>query len=445
MSYIERPRFSCTLGGALDTINSIPGAVPIIHAASGCGGNLFGSQQLGGAYGSGYCGGLSVPSSNITENDIIFGGEARLEEQIRTTLEVIDADLFIVVSGCMTEIIGDDLKTVAGKFKDLSKTVLAVDTGGFKGNSYKGYDLVLQTIFTDYVPQAAAKKKNLVNILGVVPSKDPFFRGDLEEIRRLLGLIGIESNTLFGYDDTLESLSKAGEASANIVLSRVYGLEAAESFLKKHGTPFIVEDIPIGAAATAEFLRKIAGFLGLDHNVVKKAVEEEIKHYYYYIERIADTYLDADLQHFAIVVGNANYCYPVTRYLAEDLGWLPELSVITDELPEADQETLKRAFQDFERIKVPEVIFETNTSEILPYFTKKWNLPGESRYFNAASPLFILGSSLERELAENLKAKMLHISYPLVNRVVMDKGYAGFKGGLHLFEDILNVVMPGRE
>lgn len=75
MPYIERPRFSCTLGGALQTITSLPGAVPIIHAASGCGGNLFSTQQAAGLYGSGFCGGLSMPSSNVSEKEIIFGGK----------------------------------------------------------------------------------------------------------------------------------------------------------------------------------------------------------------------------------------------------------------------------------------------------------------------------------------------------------------------------------
>ncbi|MEI6046980.1 MAG: nitrogenase component 1 [Chloroflexota bacterium] len=456
MAYIERPRFSCALGGALETINSLPNTVPIIHAASGCGGNLFSSQQQGGFYGSGFCGGLAVPSSNISESDIIFGGEDRLKEQVGTTLEIIEAELFIVVTGCMTEIIGDDAKSVVNHFKASKKPVLAISTGGFNGNSYRGYDLVLKTIFTEFLPKVATKQKNLVNLWGLVPGKDPFFRGDLEELKRLLGLLGLEVNTFFGHSDTLANLYSANTASANIVLSRVYGIETAVSFEEKHGTPFIVQDLPIGATATAEFLFNIAEFLGIDRQLVTQVVANEKKHFYYYVERIIDIYLDSELQHYAIVVENANYCYSVTRFLAEDLGWIPVVSVITDKLEEEQKQLLSSTFKDFSSIKAPELLFETNTSAVLPLLTGNKDQVGTTlrtdiqpgslneNYLQTIRPLFVFGSSLELELANRLGAKSLSISFPLTTRAVLNRSYAGFRGGLHLFEDTLNVLLSGR-
>lgn len=443
MSYIERPRFSCALGGALETITSLPGAVPIIHAASGCGGNLFGSQQLGGLYGAGYCGGLAMPSSNVSENEIIFGGEERLKEQITKTLELIEGEIFIVVTGCMTEIIGDDPNTVLNQLDQSDKPVLAVNTGGFKGNSYHGYDLVLEALFKKYVPVSPVKEKNLVNIWGLVPGQDPFFRGDLEEIKRLLALLGIKTNTFFGYDEAHENLRQAGRASANIVLSKVYGIEAAAAFEEKHGTPFTAEYLPVGAAASAEFLYRIAGFLGIDRRLAERVVDEEKKTYYAYIERVADVYLDSDLQHYAIVAANANYSYPVTRFLSEDIGWIPELSVITDSLTDAQKEVLENSYEGLNHFS-GQLVFEKDTSEIQRHFSVHRKLYSDERYFHNLSPLFILGSSFETALADDLKAKSLSISFPVLNRAVLDKGYAGFRGGLHLFEDILNVILERR-
>ena len=94
-AYIEKPRFACPLGGALATVGAIPRAVAILHSSQGCGGNSNGAiMGAAGHLGSGYCGGASVPASGISEQQIVFGGETRLEEQLRTTPEVIDADLF---------------------------------------------------------------------------------------------------------------------------------------------------------------------------------------------------------------------------------------------------------------------------------------------------------------------------------------------------------------
>lgn len=441
--YVERPRFSCALGGALETITSLPDTIPIIHAASGCGGNLFAAQQAGGFYGSGYCGGLSMPSSNVSENEIIFGGDDRLKEQIQSTLEILEAKLFVVVTGCMTEIIGDDPKAVANQFRNQEKTIVVTNTGGFRGNSYKGYDLVLQTLFTDYVPKTTIKIDKLVNIWGIVPGHDPFFRGDLEEIKRLLKLLGIRANTFFSYDETLENLYTSAEASLNLIFSRVYGIEAAKTFQEKHGTAYVVEDIPVGPSATEEFLYRIAGHFGIQTEIVTQAVTEEKSRYYRYIERVSDSYLDGDLQQYAIVISNSNYYYSFTRFLADDLGWIPELTVITDDLAEEQKETLREAFKDFETIKAPKLVFETDTSQIQARFTEGRQLYSDDRYVYTPSPLIVLGSTQDIDLADELKAKSLSVSYPIVDRAVLDKGYAGFRGGLHLFEDLLEVLLRG--
>lgn len=136
-NFIERPRFTCTLGGALGTLNALPRVIPVIHAAAGCGGNIANAQNAAAGYlGSGYCGGLAVPSSNVYEKEIVFGGEERLAEQISNTLKLVDGDLYFVVSGCMTEMIGDDIQAVVKQFRGQGIPVLGADTGGIRGNSY---------------------------------------------------------------------------------------------------------------------------------------------------------------------------------------------------------------------------------------------------------------------------------------------------------------------
>lgn len=144
-SIIDRPRFTCTLGGALGTLKALPGkVVPIIHAAPGCGGNLGYTISLSAAYaGSGYASNQAVSSTCVTEKDLIFGGEDRLEEQIESTLKIMDGDLFVVMTACMVEIVGDDVKSVASRFSTNDKPVLALETGGFRGDSYDGYDLFM--------------------------------------------------------------------------------------------------------------------------------------------------------------------------------------------------------------------------------------------------------------------------------------------------------------
>ncbi|HEY3376308.1 MAG TPA: nitrogenase component 1, partial [Armatimonadota bacterium] len=100
---IEQPRYQCALGGALATISALPRTSAIIHASPGCGSSTDGAAMLGSGYwGPTYCNGRGTPSSNTLEREVIFGGEDRLTEQIRATLRIIDADLYAVITGCMT-------------------------------------------------------------------------------------------------------------------------------------------------------------------------------------------------------------------------------------------------------------------------------------------------------------------------------------------------------
>ena len=210
------------------------------------------SAALNGAsgyLGSGYCGGNSIPVSGITEKEIVFGGAERLEEQIKNTVEIIDADLFVVITGCTAEIIGDDVASIVRDYDHHrvgTPPIIFASGAGFKGDSLFGYDSVLQSVFRDYVDAAKTVKKGLVNVWGIPPGQDVFWEGNLLEIRRILEGIGLTVNTFFTSRDDLDALKGAAQAQLNIVLSPVYGKAAAEVFKEVDGTAYISADLPIG-------------------------------------------------------------------------------------------------------------------------------------------------------------------------------------------------------
>jgi nitrogenase molybdenum-iron protein beta chain len=226
------------LGGALYTLRALPGAAPIIHAGTGCGYNIYTAVNPGAGYfGGGRYGGTSWSCSNVVEKEIVFGGEGRLEEQVRSTIELIDSELYVIVTGCMVEMIGDDAQAVAERFADAPAPVIAVSTPSFKGNSYDGYDMLLTALFENYVEKGRAKKRGVVNVFGTVPGQDAFYKGNLAEIKRLLSALGLTVNTFFGEFETLENLRFSSEAELNIVLSDIYGVKPAEAFEKIQNVP----------------------------------------------------------------------------------------------------------------------------------------------------------------------------------------------------------------
>jgi len=443
--FIERPRYLCALGGASSTVTALPDTIAIVHSASGCAGNLAWTQNGGsGLQVGGYCGPLATPSSNVTENEVVFGGDERLREEITNTLKIMDAKLFVVLTGCVTEVIGDDIKSVVHDFREEGVTIIGAETGGFRGNSYVGYDLVLQALFRDFVASGTAKSEGTVNLWGIAPYLDPFWRGNLEGVRALLELLGLRVNSFFTQADTLDDLRLAASAELNVVVSDLYGIKAARTFQETHGTPFITVPLPVGPTASAEFLRRVTEALGRDPQRTEEVIGEQRKSYYRFLEPLTDCYNDLDLQRYAVVVGDGNYSVALTRFLAADLGWLPELVVCTDQVTEEEKERLTSRLDRTDSGLFHRFVFETDTSEIINHLNRHWPRPTGGKYHNAFSPAFVLGSSLERELATTIGAAHLSVSFPVSNRAVLDRGYTGYRGGLRLMEDLIGAIVVNR-
>jgi nitrogenase molybdenum-iron protein beta chain len=445
--FIERPRYTCALGGAIATVSALPKAVPILHAPPGCASNFTWTQAGGsGLQVGGYCGGLSMPGSNVQEREVVFGGTERLEEEIQNMFEVMQGDLYVVITSCVTEVIGDDVGSVVRPLQEQGIPIFFAETGGFRGNSYQGYDLVLQSLFKDFVKRTDKKQPRSVNLWGITPFIDVFWRGNLAEIRRLLEKLGLSVNSFFSVDDSVDKIREAGSAALNIVVSEVVGQGAAQVAEEVHGTPYLSATLPIGPGATGTFLRQVGEAMSLDAALVEEVIQYETKRYYSLVEPLADCFNDIDLQRYAVIVGDSNYAVGLTRFLADDLGWLPEVVGITDILDEDQQEHIASLLSQLGSGLSPEVVFHTDGSVIADAARTHWRKqqPVVGKYENPLNPAFVIGSALERELAKDLGAGHLSVSFPVANRAVIGRGYAGYNGGLTLTEDLISTIIIGR-
>lgn len=443
--FIERPRSFCSLGGALITVTALPEVVPILHTAMGCGGSIYWNQYGSTGYlGAGYCGGLAVPSSNIQEKDIIFGGLDRLEEQVKSTVELVEGKLYFILTGCTADIIGDDVQSVVRQYRDEGINILGAETGGFHGDGYKGHDRVLTVLAREFIEKRKNKKNNKVNLLGVVPGQDAFWRGNLLKIRELLEKLGLEVNSFFTERDTLEEIRNAGDAALTIVVSEFYAIDAAEALKETHGIPYITNPFPIGPTASNEFLKNVAKTLEIPPDVVHKVIETETKRYFNYVERVADAYNDLDWQRYAVVVGDVNYAPAITKFLADDLGWLPELMVITNTIDDTQKPKINRVIETLVSKYPTTVAYESDPTEIKTHFRKIVPQKTDRLFYDDFSPAFVIGSHWEREFAFDIGAGHLTVSYPVGNRIVLNRGYAGYDGSLSLIEDLFTVIAAQR-
>ena len=434
---VEQPRHYCALG-AQQTVVAINKAIPILHSGPGCGVKLFrGLSAESGYQGVGYAGGSSIPCTNSTEREVVFGGEDRLKEVIDGTLKVLKFELLVVLTGCTADIVGDDVGQVVAEYQEQGIPIVHAETGGFKGSNYLGHELVIEAIINQFVGDSdATKEKGLVNVWSVIPYQDSFWAGNLSEIKRLLEGIGLKVNILFGPEsEGVKEWKTIPSAQFNLVLSPWVGLKTAKLLEGKYGTPYLhCPVLPIGGKETSKFLREVAEFAELDKTSVEKFVQKEENKYYYYIERSADFFIEFrfDLAGRFFNISDSFYALGVSKFLLNELGIIPGEQFITDDTPEEYQELIINEFKNLSKSTGANVTFEIDGGII----KQKLRAFDHSNH----TPL-ILGSSWDRDIVSELNGFWLNISLPVMHRLVLDRSYIGYSGGLRLAEDIYGNIL----
>lgn len=425
---LDQPRYKCALA-AMQTVHAIPGAIPVLHSGPGCAAKLNDNNGTSGRYSPNI-----FPCTSISEKEVVFGGSAKLRSTIENALKVIDADLFVVLSGCTGEIIGDDIEEVVSNFADAEKPVIWAKTPGFKGNNYVGHDWILKSIFEQYLADAEPQtEKGLVNLFVAPPQQDPYWLGNLREIESLLQAIGLKPNTIFGFGRGLENLKKIPNAEFTILVSPWVGLDSAKYLERRFGIKLLQYPVlPIGATETTKFLRAVQEFTGADKELTERVITEKEAEFYYYIERFADTLLETRIlgKRFS-VVSDSEYTIAVTKFLVNDMGLFPEKVFITDDAPKSFQQKITDELNSLNYGITTQVQFTTDGHDIHE----------QIKNLDFAGTPLIIGSNWEKKLAAELGAHYVNVSYPMLEKLVINDHIAGYSGGLHLLEQIYTAAM----
>ena len=436
---INQVRYGCAIG-ALYSVAAIPGAMPITHCGPGCGDKQFTSIAFyNGFQGGGYSGGAVAPSLNAGENEVVFGGENKLRNLIKSTLKIMEADLFVVLNGCIGELVGDDIGSVVGEFQKEDIPIVYAETGGFKGNNYIGHELVVKAIIDQYVDKFAEdkeKEEGLVNVWSLLPFQDTFWRGDLTEIKRILEGAGLKVNILFGSGSGgVEEWKTIPKAQFNLVLSPWVGLDIAKHLKKKYDQEFLhIPVIPIGAKETTRFIREVVEFAGIDNTKAEEFIKKEEKEYYYYLEHFADFYAEYwwGLPAKYAVVGDSAYNLALNKFLVNQLGLIPGRQIITDNTPEKYREAIAKEYEVLADDVSTTVDFVEDG-----YIVNK--LLKETDFGH--KPPIVFGTTWERDTVKELKGHIVEVGFPASYEVVISRSYIGYKGALSLLEKIYTTAI----
>lgn len=420
---IENPRGGCVLSGINCVLGAIDKVCPIYHAGPGCCMQTTASDQgQSGNKSACFVSSVSIPSTNMLEKEVVFGGLKKLKSTIQGAVDIIDANAYFVLCGCTAGIIGDDMKSVTDEFKELGYPVYPIETPGFAGDSNLGYEVVWNTMIEQVIEEGLERDETLVNLFGIIPYHDPFWSGNLEEIARILRKLGLKVNTFFTEHQGIEHIKKASSAALNIIIHPWIFKGPAKKFQEKFGVESLrYPALPIGASDTKRFLLSVAKKLDLDKNVVNRVIEEEEDYVYHYLAQAIGA---LSWKKFA-VVADASTAIGITRYLANDYSFTPVLVVIAEPIfrPE-DEERIRKELTQLEYAKAPKIVFAPDQYEINKALLEEDDIS------------LIIGSSNEKELSSIKDVQCIVAAFPIKDRLIFNRAYAGYRGSLTLIEDL---------
>ena len=265
---------SCAYDGARVVLMPITDAIHLVHGPIACAGNSWDNR---GARSSGsqlYRRGFTT---EMLENDVIFGGEKKLYQAIVDLAgRYPEARAIFVYATCVTAMTGDDVEAVCTAASEkVTIPVIPVNTPGFIGDKNIGNRLAGEILYKYVVGTAEPPELGdyPINLIG-----EYNIAGDLWGMLPLFEKLGIQILSCFSGDARFEELRYAHRAKLNIIICSKSLTNLAKKMQKAYGMPYLEESF-YGMTDTAKALRDIARELdnvvnGLEKRVMQERVEK---------------------------------------------------------------------------------------------------------------------------------------------------------------------------
>ena len=262
----------CAFDGASTTLVPITDAAHLVHGPIACSGNSWNSR---GSLSSGSTLYKMGFTTDISENDIIFGGEKKLYKAVVQVINNFNPSAVFVYSTCITALIGDDLDAVCKAVVEKYKIpVIPVHSPGFVGSKNLGNRLggeaLLQHVIGSKEPKYTTNYD--INIVG-----EYNIAGEMWAVTTLLEKLGIRVLGKVTGDAKYEDICFAHRAKLNVMICSKALINVASSMKEKYDIPYIEESF-YGVDDMSRCLRNIAKFFN-DAQLIdrtEKIIEEEV-------------------------------------------------------------------------------------------------------------------------------------------------------------------------
>ncbi|MGG6296399.1 bifunctional nitrogenase iron-molybdenum cofactor biosynthesis protein NifEN [Leptolyngbya sp. AN02str] len=263
----------CAFDGAMIALVPITDAAHLVHGPIACAGNSWGSR---GSLSSGPTVYKMGFTTDLTENDVIFGGEKRLYQSILEVQRRYHPAAIFVYSTCVTALIGDDLDAVCQTAAEQTGTsIIPVNSPGFIGSKNLGNRVGGEALL-EYVVGTAEPEYTTpydINLIG-----EYNIAGELWNVLPLFEKVGIRVLAKITGDARYHDIACAHRAKLNVMICSKALINMARKMEERYGIPYIEESF-YGVEDMNQCLRHVALKLGdaaLQERVEQLIAEETV-------------------------------------------------------------------------------------------------------------------------------------------------------------------------
>ena len=338
----------------------------------------------------------------------------------RDAFERFSPQAMIVGASCTAELIQDDPAGLS-QAMNLPIPVIPLELPSYQrkeswGASETFYQLV-RTLADKQIRPANTDRNPRANILG--PTALGFrHRDDVVEITTLLGQLGVDVNVVAPLGATPADLARLGNADFNVCLYPETA-DTACRWLERTFAQKTVRTIPIGHAATRDFIAEVAALAGVDPSPAL-----DTSNLPWWSRSVDSTYLTGKR---VFIFGDATHAIAAARVARDELGFeVVGLGCYNREFARDLREAAK-------------------LYDVEPLITDDY-LEVEAA-IAALQPELVLGTQMERHIAKRLRVPCAVISAPVhvQDFPARHSPQMGFEGANVLFDTWVHPLVMGLE
>ncbi|MGY3033685.1 nitrogenase molybdenum-cofactor synthesis protein NifE [Bradyrhizobium sp. USDA 4354] len=245
----------CAFDGAKVALQPFTDVAHLVHGPIACEGNSWDNR---GAASSGANLWRTAFTTDLSETDIVFGGEKRLCKAIKEIIDKCDPPAIFVYQTCIPAMIGDDINAVCkAASQRFAKPVIPINSPGFVGSKNLGNKLAGEALL-DYVIGTQEPDYTTpydINLIG-----EYNLSGELWQVKPLLDELGVRILSCISGDGKYREVASSHRARAAMLVCSKSMINVARKMEQRYGIPFF-EGSFYGIQDSSESLRQLARLL----------------------------------------------------------------------------------------------------------------------------------------------------------------------------------------